>query len=33
LTEIGWWRITLAVVLYLAILHFHSKLFGVSPLF
>jgi uncharacterized membrane protein len=33
LAEIGWWRIALAVVLYLAILHFHSKLFGVSPLF
>jgi len=31
--EIGWWRIALGVVLYLGMLHFHSKLFGVSPLF
>ncbi|BBA34563.1 uncharacterized protein sS8_2615 [Methylocaldum marinum] len=33
IAEIGWWRIALAVALYLALLHFHAKLFGVSPLF
>lgn len=31
--EIGWRWPAVAVVLYLAMLHFHSKLFGVSPLF
>ncbi|CAI8912422.1 NnrU family protein [Methylocaldum szegediense] len=31
--EIGWWRIALALVLYFALMHFHSSLFGVSPLF
>jgi uncharacterized membrane protein len=33
LGEIGWWRPVLAIVLYLAMMHFHAKLFGVSPLF
>ncbi|MGX2041550.1 NnrU family protein [Methylocaldum sp. MU1018] len=33
LAEIGWWRIALALVLYLGMLHFHVALFGVSPLF
>jgi len=32
LSEIGWRRPLAAVVLYLAMLHFHVKLFGVSPL-
>jgi uncharacterized membrane protein len=31
--EIGWKRPAVAAVLYLAMLHFHVKLFGVSPLF
>lgn len=31
--EIGGWRPALALVLYLAMLHFHKGLFGVSPLF
>lgn len=31
--EIGWHRLGGAMVLYLAMLHFHAKLFGVSPLF
>jgi uncharacterized membrane protein len=31
--EIGGWRLALALVLYLAMLHFHGRLFGVSPLF
>ncbi len=31
--EIGWKRPALAVFLYMAMLHFHTKLFGVSPLF
>jgi uncharacterized membrane protein len=30
--EIGWWRAILAVILYGLFLHFHKKLFGVSPL-
>ncbi|SMF95539.1 Uncharacterized membrane protein [Methylomagnum ishizawai] len=33
LKEIGWRRPALALVLYLAMLHFHKGLFGVSPLF
>jgi uncharacterized membrane protein len=32
LGEIGWWRPALALVLYLAAMHFHARLFGVSPL-
>jgi uncharacterized membrane protein len=31
--EIGWRRLGSATVLYLAMLHFHAKIFGVSPLF
>jgi uncharacterized membrane protein len=31
--EIGGWRLALALILYLAALHFHARLFGVSPLF
>jgi len=31
--EIGWQRLAGAAILYLAMLHFHAKLFGVSPLF
>ena len=31
--EIGWARIAGAVFAYLAVMHFHVKLFGVSPLF
>lgn len=30
--EIGGWRLALALLLYLAAMHFHAKLFGVSPL-
>jgi uncharacterized membrane protein len=30
--EIGGWRIALALILYLAMLHAHAKLFGVDPL-
>lgn len=30
--EIGWQRLAGALVLYLAMMHFHVKLFGVSPL-
>ena len=30
--EIGWWRAILAAILYGLFLHFHKKLFGVSPL-
>ncbi len=33
LREIGWRRLAGALALYLAMLHFHAKLFGVSPLF
>ncbi|HYE37011.1 NnrU family protein [Methylocaldum sp.] len=33
LAEIGWWRIALALLLYLGMMHFHTQLFGVSPLF
>lgn len=33
LAETGWWRPVLALAIYLAMMHFHSKLFGVSPLF
>lgn len=33
LLEIGWPRLAGALILYLAALHFHAKLFGVSPLF
>ncbi|QXP89934.1 NnrU family protein [Methylococcus capsulatus] len=33
LGEIGWQRLGIAVALYLAMLHFHAKIFGVSPLF
>lgn len=33
LSEIGWQRFAGAVIVYLAMLHFHAKLFGVSPLF
>lgn len=32
LDEIGGWRLALTLVLYLVILHFHARLFGVSPL-
>ncbi len=32
LSELGWWKIGLGVVLYLAFLHVHTWLFGVSPL-
>ena len=32
IAEIGWWRAILAVILYGLFLHFHKKLFGVSPL-
>ena len=31
LGELGWWRILLALVGFLAMLMFHSRLFGVSP--
>lgn len=31
--EIGWKRLAGAAVIYMAMLHLHSKLFGVSPLF
>ncbi|MEW6036856.1 MAG: NnrU family protein [Pseudomonadota bacterium] len=31
--EIGWQRLAIALALYLAMLHFHAKIFGVSPLF
>ena len=30
--EIGWWRVTVALILYGLFLHFHKTLFGVSPL-
>lgn len=33
LAEIGGWRPALAGAVFLALLHFHAKLFGVSPLF
>lgn len=33
LKEIGWRRPLLALAIYMAVLHFHKKLFGVSPLF
>jgi uncharacterized membrane protein len=33
LKELGGWRPVLALVLYLATMHFHRTLFGVSPLF
>jgi uncharacterized membrane protein len=29
---IGWWRPTLALALYVALLHFHGTIFGVSAL-
>ncbi len=32
LTALGWWRLALAAVLWAAVLHFHSWLFGVQPL-
>jgi uncharacterized membrane protein len=32
LSEIGWWRIGVAVLLWAAILHLHATLFGVAPL-
>ena len=32
LSELGWWRIGLAVLLWAVLLHFHGVLFGVSPL-
>ncbi len=32
LGEIGWWRLLLAVVIYVAVLGGHSVLFGVNPL-
>ncbi len=32
LGEIGWQRVVGAVILYLAMFHFHAQLFGVSPL-
>jgi uncharacterized membrane protein len=32
LTEIGWWRIALAAVLYVVLLALHPHLFGASPL-
>lgn len=32
LSQIGWWRIALAVVLWAAILHLHPRLFGAAPL-
>lgn len=32
LGELGWWRIALAIVAYAAFLHFHARLFGVSPI-
>jgi uncharacterized membrane protein len=32
ISEIGWWPPLLAVILYGLFLHFHSALFGVSPL-
>jgi uncharacterized membrane protein len=32
LTEIGWWRVALALVLYLVLLALHPWLFGASPL-
>jgi uncharacterized membrane protein len=31
LSEIGWWRVALALVLYAVFLGVHSRLFGVSP--
>lgn len=33
LREIGWQRLAGALLLYLAMLHFHARWFGVSPLF
>jgi uncharacterized membrane protein len=30
--ELGWWRLGLALAGYLAMLHFHNSLFGVSPI-
>src|SRR5262245_51758515 len=32
LTEIGWWRPLVAVIVYALLLYFHENLFGVSPL-
>ncbi len=32
LSAIGWWRIGVAVVIWAALLHFHTWLFGASPL-
>ena len=32
LAEIGWWRIALALVIYVALLAAHPWLFGASPL-
>ena len=31
--EIKWWQPVLALLVYAAVMHFHMKLFGVSPLF
>jgi uncharacterized membrane protein len=33
IAEIGWQRLAGAVFLYMAAMHFHAKIFGVSPLF
>lgn len=33
IAEIGWQRLAAALILYLAMLHLHVRLFGVSPLF
>lgn len=32
LGELGWWRIVIAVAIFFATLHFHTGLFGVSPI-
>ena len=33
IAEFKWWQLIAAIVLYLAVMHFHLTLFGASPLF